>query len=225
MVQAHAGMVLGLTTTDASFFVEVVAEVGRSVGVAIVNPSSSTNTVTLTLRDTNGSIAGSPITLSLQPYQQLARLVPDLFSSDATGTEFHGSLRLQSSTPFAALGLLFSGGEFSTLPFTSATSVPSAPSRTFADGSTASTPLAGTVGGSTALISPQFAMSGGWATLSALVNNNGSTITGRVDVFDTTGNPMAVNLNGAAQSTFTYSIFANGTFVLAPRDANGQSSF
>jgi hypothetical protein len=225
MVQAHTGMVPGLITTDASFVVEVMAEIGRSVGVAIVNPSGSTNTVTLTLRDTNGAIAGSPMTLSLKPYQQFAGFVHDLFSSDATGTEFHGSLRLQSSTPFAALGLRFSGGDFSTLPVTSATSVPNAPSRTFVDGSSASTPLAGTVGGLTALISPQFAMSGGWATQIALLNNNVSTITGRVDVFDTNGNPMAVNLNGAVQSTFTYSILPNGTFVLAPRDANGQPPF
>jgi K319-like protein len=224
-VQAHAGMVPGLTTTDASFFVEIMADIGRTVGVAIVNPGSSTNTVTLTLRDTNGTIAGSPVTLSLQPYQQAAQLVHDLFPSDATGTEFHGSLRLQSSTPFAALGLRFSGGEFSALPFTSATSVPSAASRTFVDGSTASTPLAGTVGGPTALILPEFAMSGGWATQIALVSNNGTTITGRVDILDNTGNPMAVNLNGAVQSTFSYSILANGTFVLAPRDANGRSPF
>jgi hypothetical protein len=68
-------------------------------------------------------------------------------------------------------------------------------------------------------------MSGGWATQIAFVNDNGSAVTGRVDVFDTTGNPMAVNLNGAVQSTFTYSILAGGTLVLAPRDANGQSPF
>jgi hypothetical protein len=68
-------------------------------------------------------------------------------------------------------------------------------------------------------------MSGGWATNIALVNNSSSMITGRVDVFDTTGNPLAVDLNGATQSTFTYSILPNGTFVLAPRDANGQSPF
>jgi hypothetical protein len=218
-------MVPESTTMDASFVVEVMTEIGRSVGVAIVNPGNNTNNVTLTLRDTNGTIAGSPIAVSLQPYQQLARLVHDLFPSDATGTEFHGSLRLQSSTPFAALGLRFSGGDFSTLPFTSTAAIPSTPSRTFADGSAANTPLAGTVGGPTAMISPQFAMSGGWATQIALVNNNGSTITGRVDVFDSTGTPMPVNLNNAVQSTFTYSILENGTFILAPRDANGLSPF
>jgi hypothetical protein len=68
-------------------------------------------------------------------------------------------------------------------------------------------------------------MAGGWATQVALVNSGTSTITGRIDVFDVNGNPLGVKLNGATQSTFTYSIAAGGTFVLAPRDANGQSPF
>jgi hypothetical protein len=225
MVQAQAGMFPGPTATDASLFVEVIPAIGRNLGVAIVNPGNSPSTVTLTLRDATGAVTGNPVFLSLQPYQQVARFVNELFPPDSVGSGFRGSLRLQSATPFAALGLRFSGGEFSTLPFAVATSVPGAPSRTLADGSTPSTPLGGTVGGPTAMILPQFAMSGGWATNIALVNNSGSTITGRVDVFDPAGNPLAVNLNGATQSTFTYSISANGTFALAPRDANGQSPF
>jgi hypothetical protein len=56
-----------------------------------------------------------------------------------------------------------------------------------------------------------------------LVNNTASTLSGRLDVFDTLGNPMAVTLNGETQSTFTYSIPAGGVFILAPRDSNGQS--
>jgi hypothetical protein len=46
---------------------------------------------------------------------------------------------------------------------------------------------------------------------------------GRVDVFDNTGNPLPVKLNGETRSSFTYSIPVGGTFVLAPRDSNGQS--
>ena len=57
----------------------------------------------------------------------------------------------------------------------------------------------------------------------ALVNNGSETINGRVDIFDPSGNPLPVKLNGVTQSTFTYSIAPAGTFVLAPRDANGQS--
>jgi hypothetical protein len=75
------------------------------------------------------------------------------------------------------------------------------------------------------MVIPQFAMSGGWATQIALLNTGIAATTGRVDIFDNLGNPMAVNLNGSTQSTFTYSIAAAGSFVLAPRDANGQSPF
>ena len=72
---------------------------------------------------------------------------------------------------------------------------------------------------------PQFALGGGWATQLALVNNGSSGSSGRIDIYDPSGNPMAVQLNGALQSSFTYSIAAGGTFVLAPRDTNGLSPF
>jgi hypothetical protein len=68
-------------------------------------------------------------------------------------------------------------------------------------------------------------MGGGWATQLALVNNTGATISGRIGIFDPSGNPMSVTLNGLTQSSFSYSIPASGTFVLAPRDTNGQSPF
>jgi hypothetical protein len=72
---------------------------------------------------------------------------------------------------------------------------------------------------------PQFAISGGWATVLDLVNNTSSQISERVDIFDSNGNPLAVRWNGSSQSTFTYSIPTNGALSLSPRDANGQSPF
>jgi hypothetical protein len=59
-----------------------------------------------------------------------------------------------------------------------------------------------------------------------LMNTAGVAVWGRVDdVFDTSGDPMAVLLNGRQQSLLLYWIPTNGTLVLAPRDANGQSPF
>ena len=84
-------------------------------------------------------------------------------------------------------------------------------------------PRAGTIGGSNAIVVPQFALGGGWATQLALVNTGSLTVTGRIDIFDSNGQPLAVKLNGNTKSTFTYSIPSGGTFVLAPRDVNGQS--
>jgi hypothetical protein len=153
----------------------------------------------------------------------MAKFLNDLFGSQTIGNGFRGSVRMQSTAAFSAVGLRFSGPIFSTLPVGVSVSSPGVPTRTLTAGAAPNTPQPGTVGGSTALIIPQFAIAGGWATQISLVNNTNSTVTGRLDVFDTQGNPMAVKLNGETKSTFTYSIPAGGTLILAPRDSNGQS--
>jgi hypothetical protein len=203
LVQAQAGVLPMPLMTDASFFVDVVPGIGRDLGVAIVNPSSSPNWVTLTLRDQTGTVAGAPTTILLQAQQQLAKFVTQLLPSTSTGSAFRGSIELQSSTPFAVLGLRFSGSDFSTLPVTATASTSSG----------------------TAIILPQFAMAGGWATEIALTNKSSSVAQGQIDIYDSSGNPMSVAMNGVTQSTFLYSIPPNGSFMLAPRDVNGQSPF
>jgi hypothetical protein len=109
------------------------------------------------------------------------------------------------------IGFQFSGAQFTTLPV--GVSNPAA------------VPANGPVGGPNATMFPHFVMSGGWATALDLVNNTSRPMTGRVDIFDPSGNPLAVQWNGSRQSTFAYSIPANGTVSLSPRDTNGQSPF
>ncbi len=201
LVQSQAGILPMPMMTDASLFVDVVPAIGRNLGVAMVNPSSTPNSVTLTLRDQTGVVAGTSTTILLQPQQQSAKFVTELFPAAGMGSAFRGTLELQSSSAFAVLGLRFSGTEFSTLP------------------------ISGTAGGNTAIVLPQFAISGGWATQIALVNNSTNSIQGHVDIFDASGNPMPVTLNGVTQSTFPYTIGGAGAFLLAPRDTNGQSPF
>jgi hypothetical protein len=222
VVQSQAGILPVPLATDAILFAEAVPAIGRNVGVAIVNPNTSTNTVTLTLRDAGGLPIGAPATVTLQAQQEIARFIPELFSAAVIGDGFKGSLRLQSSTAFAAVGLRFSGTEFSAIPLTPLVAISGVPVRSLA---TANAPNAGIIGGASALVVPQFAMSGGWATEIALVNSGSSSITGRIDIFDSTGNPLAVKLNGATQSTFAYSIPSGGAFTLAPKDVNGQPPF
>ena len=154
---------------------------------------------------------------------RLAKFLNELFGADAIGTGFRGSLSLRSSSPFAAVGLRFSGIVFSTLNLAATAAVSGVPSTTLIAGSTENSPMAGVVGGATAVLIPQFAIAGGWATQIALVNNTNATIVGRIDIFDASGNPLAAGLNGETRSTYTYSIPVGGTFVLAPRDSNGQS--
>jgi hypothetical protein len=109
---------------------------------------------------------------------------------------------------------------FSTVPITTTVTVSGVPVRTLASGpvSNLNTPLAGAA----AVVIPQFAVSGGWATQLTLVNSTAAAISGRVDFFDSNGHPIALPLNGNIQSTFIYAIPPNGTFILATRDANGQ---
>jgi hypothetical protein len=202
-VQSQAGVFPSPLMTDASMFVDVVPAIGRDLGVALVNPSSAPAFITLTLRDQLGTAAGTPTTIFLQPQQQLAKFVTELLPPAATGAAFRGTLQLQSATPFGILGLRFTGSDFSTLPVAGPTAASS----------------------TGPLILPQFAMAGGWATQIALVNKSGSTAQGTIAIFDKSGNPMPVTLNGVTQSTFLYSIPAGGVFVLAPQDANGQSPF
>jgi hypothetical protein len=225
IVQSQAGIFPGVLTTSAAMFAEVIPGISRNLGVAIVNPYSIASTVTLTLLDTAGNVIGTPAAVTLQPQQATAKFVSELFSAGTVAGGFRGSLSIQSQTGVSVLGLRFSGAQFSTIPVAGLTTLTGIPPRSLTAGTTTNTPLAGIVGGNTAILVPQFAMAGGWATQIALVNTGTAAITGRVDIFDASGNPMAVKLNGTTQSTFSYSIAASGSFVIAPRDANGQSPF
>jgi hypothetical protein len=222
-VQSQAGILPTPMATDASMFVEIVPSISRSIGVALVNPGETDNAITLTLHNEDGVVVGSPVVVAVAGRQQVSKFLHELFGGDVIGAGFRGNVQMQSSKPFAAIGLRFAGAVFSTLPVAITTAAPGVPTRTLTAGTNPHTPDPGTVGGSTALIVPQFAISGGWATQIALINTSSSTISGRIDVFDTNGNPMAVTLNGETRSTFTYSIPAGGTLVLAPRDSHGQS--
>jgi len=203
VVQSLAGVNPIPAITDGSLFTDVAPAIDRNVGVALVNPGSTAATVTLTLNNKDGNNAGSPLSISLAPQQQLSRFVNELFSTASLGPEFFGSLRIQSSSPLGVLGLRFSGTEFSTLPV--GVNTPTAAPNT--------------------IVIPQFVLGGGWATQIALVNGSTATISGRIELFDTSGQPLAVTLNGSTGSTFSYSLAAGGAFALAPRDTNGQTPF
>src|SRR5437867_1895458 len=177
---------------------------GQNVGVAIPNPGYSTNTVTITLYRPDGSSAGTSVTMILPERHQAARFLSDIFS-DSIPAPVTGSVRIEGIAPLSLIGLRFSGSTFSTIPLRSSRMV---------------------IDGSGTLVFPQIAMGGGWATQIALLNNGGETITGHIDIFDTAGNPMSIDLNNTFQNAFAYSIpAAAGGFLFAPRAQNGQPVF
>jgi hypothetical protein len=224
IVESQAGILPLPMTTSGLMFVETIPGINRNFGLAIANPGSATNSVTLTLIDQIGASAGNPSTFMLRPYQQVARLIHDLFP-EVAGSGFRGSLRVEGSTAFGVVAFRLAGNELSTLPLAASIPAPGVPQRTLSAGPGLNTPAPGTVGGASAFTIPHFAAGGNWATQIALVNGSSATATGRIDVFDQAGNPMSLTMNGERQSTFTYGIPPAGTFVLAARDENGQTPF
>src|SRR5438094_4193456 len=114
--------------------------------------------------------------VSVLVHQQMAKFVNELFGADVISAGFRGSLRMQSGSPFAVTGLRFAGAVFSTLPVAVTAGVPGVPATTLEAGPAANSPAAGTAGGTTAVLIPQFAIAGGWATKIALANNTNGTV-------------------------------------------------
>ena len=82
------------------------------------------------------------------------------------------------------------------------------------------------VGGNGAVLLPQFAAGGGWATEIVMANTGTSSLTVRVDLFKSDGTPLTATLNGETKSSFTnLTIPAGGVLILAPRDQHGDDDF
>jgi hypothetical protein len=209
VVQSQASILPAGPVLDTTISVDIVPAAGRNLGVAIANLNRLPAAISLTLRDDSGTTI-STVAQSLAGKGQLAKFVTELFATGVIGAAFSGSLEVQSSLPVSLIGLRFSGQAFSTVPIPGASAPAS--SNIFS-------------GGSNPIVFPQFAQSGGWATTLNLLNNTSGVMSGRVDIFDSAGNPLTLSLNGVQASTFTYSIPAQGDVLLAPRDANGQSPF
>jgi hypothetical protein len=215
----QAGVLPPGLTTNALLFVDSEGRLGKNLGVAIVNPNSSNANVTLTLRKGDGTTLASG-TLNVPSHQQVAKMVPDLFTdkssipSDVVGTLAITSAG-SSNLPVSAIGLRFRGMNFSTLPLTDLSGLTGQPLPVIAPG----------IGGPGAVLLPQFAAGGGWATEIVLSNTTGSTMTVRVDLFKQDGTSLTTKLNGTSASTFNVTIPANGVVVLAPRDNDGDDDF
>ena len=99
----------------ATSIIGVQSEDDLYTGVAVVNTSGTAVTITLRLRDSNGTIrATSP--LSLNPGNQAARFVHQLFAS-ALPANFRGSLEVSSSSDgVVIMGLLVSQGVMTSVP-------------------------------------------------------------------------------------------------------------
>src|SRR5262249_49564560 len=129
IVQSQASVVPFGVTTGAALFVNVLNAASRNLGVVIVNPSGTTNAISIALKKDDGTTAGIT-TVNIGAYRQVAKFVNELFP-DAVGPAFIGSINLQSDSPFAVLGFPFAGADFSTLPAGNTGLAGVVPTRTF----------------------------------------------------------------------------------------------
>ncbi len=216
---SQAGVLPPDLTTNAILFVDSNGRLSKNLGVAIVNPNSSNVNVTMTLRNSAGTQLGTA-TVSVPSHQQTSKFVTELFSSQsAVPSDVTGTLAItsagSSNLPVSVIGLRFRGRNFSTLPITSLS------------GTSGPLPIIATgVGGAGAVLLPQFAAGGGWATELVMANTGTSALTVRVDLFKQDGTPLSASLNGQTASSFTNLIIpAGGVLTLAPRDRNGDDDF
>jgi hypothetical protein len=215
---SQAGVLPPDLTTNSLLFVDSEGRLSKNLGVAIVNPNDSDTSVTLTLRKGDGTQLATG-TLNVPKHQQISKFVTQLFSGpSAVPSDVIGTLAITSAgtsnLPVSVIGLRFRGPNFSTLPVTNLAPVTPAPA-------SASTLLA-----PGAVLLPQFAAGGGWATELVLGNTNGSPMNVRVDLYKQDGTPLSTSLNGTTASSFTgLTIPANGVLVLAPRDIHGDDDF
>jgi hypothetical protein len=218
-VAAQAGVMPPGLTTSAFLFVDSSGRLSKNLGVAIVNPHSTNLNLAMTLRKSDGTQVGSA-TLTVPARQQVSKFVTELFPSQSSvPSDFVGTLTLTSTgsgaLPFSAIGLRFRGQNFSTIEVTN-----------LAPATTALPTLATGIGGTGAILLPQFATGGGWATQIVLANSGTASITVRVDLFKSDGALLSAALNGTTATSFTnLTIPAGGVLTLAPRNANGDDDF
>jgi len=215
----QAGVLPPDLTTSALLFVDSEGRLSKNIGVAIVNPNSSNVNVDLTLRKADGTTAVTG-TLNIPSHNQVSQMLTQLFSSSTSvPSNIVGTLAItsagSSNLPVSVIGLRFRGSNFSTLPATN-----------LAGNSGPLPNITANAGGAGAVLIPQFAAGGGWATELVMVNTSTSPMTVRVDLFKQDGTPLTTSLNSQSASSFTnINIPAGGVAVLAPRNNDGDDDF
>jgi hypothetical protein len=106
-----------VTLTDV--FVTVDPITATDTGIAIVNPTNSTGTITLSLTNQQGANVAIR-TITIGGMQQVSRFATEVFAGiPEMGTSFSGLLFISSDVPIGAMGLTFIGPSFTSLPVAS----------------------------------------------------------------------------------------------------------
>ncbi|HEU5239023.1 MAG TPA: hypothetical protein VFU37_17970 [Pyrinomonadaceae bacterium] len=88
------------------------------VGVGFANSQTTTNTISLTLFNNDGSVFASR-DITLGPNAHKAQFIDELFPQLVLGADFDGALAMHSSMEFAAMALRLTSGKLATLAVSS----------------------------------------------------------------------------------------------------------
>jgi len=221
-VISSAGFATPDLITAATIFVDVAERLERNLALAMANPNPDDALVTLALFKDDGAYLGAQ-SFVLPSHNQIDKFITELIPIQSAGgvgkqpaaiKEYTGTLVITSSVPISLLGIRFRGSMFSAMPVTNT-------------GTTSPVPvLAQGVGGPSALLLPQFAADGGWATQIVITNPATYKVSFRLDLFKGDGSPLTATLNGITGSSFTeLSVPPGGVFVIVPRESNGDHAF
>jgi hypothetical protein len=173
-------------------------EANLTTAVAIVNPSSTANTVAVTLWDEGGATVGTS-SVPLPPGNKTAVLLRNLTGLGGMVGE-RGSAQFSVSTgAVAVLGLRANGSALTSIPTTTST----------ADALPTTNVL------------PQLAFGGGWYSALYFTNTTASSVSFPVNFVSDTGTPLVVpsvgadiaNLNIAAHGTYIIQALNSGNLV------------
>jgi hypothetical protein len=210
----QASVLPATLTTQMDLFASASIRASRNVGVGITNPGTTSATVAMTLRATNGSLTAST-SITVGPLRETAQFVSDLFANvPDMPPDFDGTLTITSNIPVGIMALMFNGTAFSAIPVASLSPTVVLPVMT-----------AG-VGGSNSVLLPEFVADGGWASEIVVLNNGAAPLTVRMDLFKQDGTPLVTKLNHQSGSSFVNLVIAPGGIIIyAPLNANGVSDF
>jgi hypothetical protein len=199
-------------TTNAVLFVRSSGRLSRNLGVAMVNPNSTSVSVNLVLRREDGTQSSNTV-VTLAAKEHSSRFITELFSGQQLLSEVQGTIAITSSMPISVVGLRFRGINFSTMPVNNLGTPGAVPV------------ISAGVGGANSVLLPQFVSGGGWVSQIVVGNNGTTSLSVRVDLFKEDGTHLSAQLNGTTASTFNLTIPGGGVATLAPRNSLGDDDF
>ncbi|HEY2382588.1 MAG TPA: hypothetical protein VGK48_15535 [Terriglobia bacterium] len=166
-----------------------------NTAISIVNPHSTTATITATLTDSQGMSISLPA-LQVPAMQQTSRFVNQfLDTSISLKLPFNGVITFNADMPVGIAAFQFSGSSFSTVPVLTSPGTALIPQ------------FITNAGGPGALLLQQFVSGGGWTTQIAIANLSNTPQTVTVDVFGSDGTLVSTLAN--------QQIAANGVLSLS----------